>query len=417
MNALSSTHSTRLIVTLLAACVPAAAAADAVTDWNAQACELVAEAKLGPPPAMRVMALVQTAVDAAAQAASRPTPGAPPAAAHAAATVDAAIAAANRLTLSKLLPTQQAAIDAAYQSALTAIGDHGARNAGIAIGERAAAQALAARADDVIAPEAYRPRTTPGLYVPTAIPAVPQWPQRKPWLMSSASQFRPAPPPLLGSDEWARDYNEVKAVGARNSAQRTSEQTEVARFWEYTLPSIYYGVLRSVATQPGRDTTQNAALYAAVGQAMDDGMIAVFDAKYHYNYWRPVTAIRNGDLDGNDATERDAGWTAFSDVPMHPEYPSAHSVIAGVTGALLQEVIGSGALPALTTSSPTAKGATRHWTTIDQFLQEVANARIYSGIHYRSATTVGTAMGRQIGELAAARLLRARMAAAPEARH
>lgn len=406
MKPLSTTHSARLgVILLFAAWAPAAAIADAVTDWNSKACELVAEAKLGPPPAMRVLALVQTAVDAAAQAATQAT-----------ASVDAAIAAANRFTLSKLLPTQQAAIDAAYHHALAAIADPGARHAGIAIGERAAAQTLALRAGDVIAPEVYRPHTTAGFYVPTAVPAVPQWPQRKPWLMSSAAQFRPLPPPPLGSDAWARDYNEVKAVGARSSAQRTGEQTDMARFWEYTLPSIYYGLLRSVAAQPGRDRVQNAALYAAVAQAMDDGMIAVFDAKYHYNYWRPVTAIRNGDLDGNDSTERDAGWTALIDVPMHPEYPSAHSVIAGVTGALLTEAVGSGALPILSTSSPTAKGATRQWATVEQFLQEVANARIYAGIHYRAATTAGTAMGRQIGELAAARLLRARVAAVGEGR-
>jgi len=161
------------------------------------------------------------------------------------------------------------------------------------VGEKAAAATLALRFDDGAAVgETYRPHTTAGVYVPTAIPIVSQWPQRKPWLMPSPSQFRPGPPPALTSELWARDYNEIKAVGAKNSIRRTAEQTEIARFWETTLPSIYQtGSLRSVAELPGREVTQNARLFAAVTQAIDDAMIAIFDAKYHYNFWRPITAI------------------------------------------------------------------------------------------------------------------------------
>ena len=147
--------------------------------------------------------------------------------------------------------------------------------------------------------------------------------------MVSPSQFRPAPPPALNSDAWARDYNEVKTLGGKTSAKRSAEQSDIARFWEYSLPAIYFGVVHSVAQTPGRDPAQNARMFAAVAQAMDDALISVFDAKYHYNFWRPVTAIRNGDIDGNDATQREAAWTAFSDAPMHPEYPSAHAILAG----------------------------------------------------------------------------------------
>ena len=150
---------------------------------------------------------------------------------------------------------------------------------------------------------------------------------------------------------------------ARASTRRSAEQTEIARFWEYSLPPIYYGVVRSVAPQPGRDVARNARLFAAVAQAMDDAMIGVFDAKYHYNFWRPVTAIRNGDIDGNDATERDASWAPLIDAPMHPEYPSGHSILAGAVGAVLKAEIGDGPMPVLTTTSPTAKGATRRWTS------------------------------------------------------
>ncbi len=380
--------------------------ADVVTDWNVKAGDIIVESKLGTPPANRVLAIVHTAVYEAANAITRRYPGGGLEAAPGA-SVEAAIAAANRATLAKLLPAQQAAIDSAYQTAMTTIVDSPAKTAGIAVGEKAAAAVLELRADDGAATaETYRPHTSAGVYVPTVLPAAPQWPQRKPWLMTSAAQFRPGPPPLLTSELWARDYNEIKAFGGKSSTRRSAEQTEIARFWEATAPPLYHGVARSVANMPGREVTQNARLFAAVTQAMDDAMIAIFDAKYHYNFWRPVTAIRNGDIDGNDATERDPSWTPFIDTPMHPEYPCAHCIVSAAVGTVLQAEIGAGPTPTLTTTSPTAKGAARSWTKIDDFMQEVANARIYDGVHYRNSTEVGTAMGKQIGELAAAKYLR-----------
>jgi hypothetical protein len=156
-----------------------------------------------------------------------------------------------------------------------------------------------------------------------------------------------------------------------------------------------------VAAMPGRDVTDNARLFALAGMAMDDGLIAVFDAKYTYNLWRPVTAIRNGDLDGNDATEREAGWMPFIDTPMHPEYPCAHCIVSASLGAVLAAEIGSGPTPRLSSASPTAGGAVRTWASVDDFTKEVAHARIYDGVHYRNSTEVGSAMGKKIGELAA----------------
>jgi hypothetical protein len=381
-----------LLLVAVGGLVAAAAHADAVTDWNVKSGDIIVEAKIGTPPAVRVMAIVQTAAHEAVQAAMRRG-----------ASTEAALAAAHRLALSRLLPQQQASIDAAYQAALGTIGDGGAKSAGIAAGEAAATAVLAARADDGAATaEAYRPHTAAGVYVPTTTPAVTQWPRRKPWLMASAAQFRPAAPPSLASEVWARDFNEVKVFGGRTSARRSDEQTEVARFWDFSAPPVYHALVRSVALQPGRDTARNARLFAAVAQAMDDALIAVFDAKYHYNLWRPVTAIRNADQDGNDATAREATWTPLIDVPMHPEYPSAHSVLASALGAVLEAEIGAGPMPVLATSSPTAKGATRRYTSIEALVQEVGNARIWGGIHYRTATEVGAQMGRQVGELAAA---------------
>ncbi|MBX9945981.1 MAG: vanadium-dependent haloperoxidase [Reyranella sp.] len=388
--------------TLLLAALAIPAKADVITDWNLKTGDLITEAKLGTPPAIRVMAVVQTAAYRAVNTITQRYPMAMPQQPAARdASIDAAVAAAHRTVLLKLLPAQQGVIDKAYNAALAPIADSAAKTAGITVGEQAAARVLAQRADDgAAAPVAYRPHTSPGAYVPTTSPAVPQWSQRKPWLMTSAAQFRPAAPPALSGDAWVRDYNEVKLVGGKTSAARGAEQTEIALFWEYSLPAIYYGVVRSVAQQPERDITRNALLYARAAQAMDDALIAVFDAKYHYNFWRPVTAIRNGDIDGNDGTSREASWASLIESPMHPEYPSGHSILAAAVATVLKAEIGNGPTPTLATTSPTAKGATRRWSNLDAFVQEVSDARIFGGIHYRSATDAGAAMGRKIGELA-----------------
>jgi hypothetical protein len=280
--------------------------------------------------------------------------------------------------------------------------DGPAKADGVTVGEQAAAAILASRVDDgAAAPDTYRPRTAIGVYVPTTLPAVPHWGKRRPWVMTSGDQFRPGPPPSLTSDTWTRDYNEVKAFGASDSTQRTPEQTVIARFWEATGPAIYWPVARSVAAAPGRDVTENARLLAVAGMAMDDALIAVFDAKYAYDLWRPITAIRNGDLDGNDATTRDPGWTPLIDTPMHPEYPCAHCIVSGALGAVLEAEIAAGPVPNLSSASPTAANAVRTWTSVSDFMQEVAVARIYDGVHYRNSTEVGTTMGKRIGELAA----------------
>jgi hypothetical protein len=300
------------------------------------------------------------------------------------------------------MPAQQAAIDADYQALLASVPDGPAKTAGIALGEQAGAAIVAICADDgMVAPDVYRPHAAPGIYVPTMGPAAPHWGKRRPWVMSRGDHFRPGPPPALTSDAWARDYNEIKAVGGRNSTRRTPEQTAVAKFWEATAPVIYWPIARSVAGMPGRDVTDNARLFALAAMAMDDALIAVFDAKYAYNLWRPVTAIRNGDLDGNSATERDPGWTPFIATPMHPEYPCAHCIVAASLGAVLEGEIGSGPTPRLSSTSPTAEGAVRTWASVGEFTKEVAQARIYDGVHYRTSAEVGTAMGKKIGELAA----------------
>jgi hypothetical protein len=382
--------------------------ADVVTEANAKAAD-VASRIPATPIAVRMMAIVQVSVFEAVNAVTgrypsyrakiTPEPGA---------SVEAAVAAATRTALSKLAPALQTVIDADYQAQLGSVADGPAKTAGIAIGEQAATAIVAMCADDgVVAPDVYRPHTAAGVYVPTMPPAVPHWGKRRPWVMARGDQLRPGPPPALTSDTWARDYKEIKAVGGRNSTQRTPEQTAMAKFWEATAPAVYWPVARSVAGMPGRNVTDNARLFAVAAMAMDDALIAVFDAKYTYNFWRPVTAIRNGDIDRNNATERDANWTPFIDTPMHPEYPCAHCIVSGALGAVLQAEIGPGPAPTLSSASPTAGGAVRTWASTGDFTKEVAQARIYDGVHYRFSTEVGSAMGRKIGELAVKSLPRA----------
>ena len=221
--------------------------------------------------------------------------------------------------------------------------------------------------------------------------------------MTGPAQFRPAAPTPLDSAAWARDYQEVQSLGGRTSRARSAEQTEVARFWEYSLPAIYHGLLRSVADRPNRSVAQNAALYATASQAMDDALIATFDAKYHHHFWRPVTAIRNGDRDGHAATEAEAGWQPLVDTPMHPEYPSAHSSLAGALAEVLRAEAGSTQVAGLAATSPLVPGVTRRWNSLDAFAQEVGDARVWGGIHFRQSTDAGLAIGKQVGALAVAR--------------
>jgi len=399
---------TWLATLLLALAQPALA--DVVLDWNETGAKAVTAQPMGAAEGARILAMTHVAMYNAISAVQR-RPGSYrfDARPDGEASAEAAGAAAARTVLDAMLPQHKEIFATAYQVSLQSLGSGPAIDRGVAIGEQAGRHCLEMRGKDGVgAPNLYRPVTTPGKYVPTMLPASFDWQKVTPWFLASPSQFRPEPPPALTSAVWARDYNEIKALGSKGSTQRTAEQTEIARFWEATLPPIYHGVVRSVATVPGREVTQNARLFMAVTQATDDALIAVFDAKYHYNFWRPVTAIRNGDIDGNDATEREPSWTPFIDTPMHPEYPCAHCIVSATVGTVLQAEIGTGPMPTLTTTSVTAKGAARSWTKIDDFMQEVANARIYDGVHYRNSTEVGTAMGKQIGELSAVKYLRPR---------
>jgi hypothetical protein len=268
------------------------------------------------------------------------------------------------------------------------------------------AEVVALRANDgATAPNTYRPVTSPGVYVMTTLPVSSHWGKVTPWVLERPSQFRPPAPPALTSREWVRDYKEIMDVGGKKSSVRTAEQSDIARFWAVVGPASWDPLLRGVAGAPGRTLLQNARLFALAEMAAADAYIAVFDAKYAYNFWRPITAIRNGDQHGAGTMIRVADWEPLIDTPLHPEYPCAHCITSAAIAAVLDAELGP-SFPEVTMTSPTAPGVVRRWTTAKAFTDEVSAARIYAGIHYRTSTVVGQAMGRKVGELAVQNYLR-----------
>jgi hypothetical protein len=313
---------------------------------------------------------------------------------------EAAGVAAAHVVLVRLFPEQKASFDASYAASLAQIPDGSGKTAGIGVGEEVADKILALRvADGADAPNTYRPSTTPGVYVLATLPIGSQWGNVTPWVMERGSQFRPAAPPDLKSAEWARDYNEVKDLGGKKSTTRTAEQTEMARFWVIVGPQSWDSIVRQLAAAPGRSLIENARLFALVEMAAADAYIAVLEAKYTFNFWRPITAIRNGDTDGNDRTSRDASWEPLIDTPPHPEYPCAHCITSSAVRAVLESEFGN-ATVSLNMTSSAVPGVTHKWASIEEWANEVSMARICGGIHYRNSTMVGQDMGKKIGELA-----------------
>jgi hypothetical protein len=311
---------------------------------------------------------------------------------------EAAAVAAAHAALVKLFPELKTMLDAEYANSLASLPDSG-KQAGIAVGEKVAAEILAFRnSDGSDAPNKIRPVTTPGTYVVTSLPLATDWSTVKPWAMEKSSQFRPGPPPALTSSDWARDYNEIRTLGAKNSTIRTPEQTTMARFWIITGPASWDPMVRELAASPNRKLIENARLFALVEMAAADAYISVFDAKYTFNFWRPITAIRNGDLGGNKDVAREEDWQPLIETPMHPEYPCAHCITSAAVASVLEAEFGTNPV-VLSMKSPTAPGVVRTWTSFKDYTDEVSAARVYGGIHYRNSTMVGQAMGRKIGEL------------------
>jgi hypothetical protein len=390
----------------LAVGAAAPAWANVITDWDEKAIVAVAPLASVPSPytpyaAYRMMAIVHAAMfDAVNSIERRYRPYLVQLPADRAASKEAAAAAAAASVLATIDAQTAADMKVALASYLASIADGPAKSEGVKLGEAVAARVLAARANDGSdGADDYRPRTSPGIYVPTPIMRGPMWPRVKPFAMASPSQFRPGPPIALDSKEWATDFNEIKDYG-RDSTKRTAQQTETARFWLVAGPVAYHPFVRQLATAKQMSVVESARFMALAAIAINDALIAVLDAKYHYNFWRPITAIRNGDIDGNAATDREATWQPIADTPLHPEYPCAHCILSGSIAGVVTAVLGTGDIPEIATTSPTAPGVTHRWTNMTAFTDEVASARIWAGFHYRFSTRVGTGMGLKIGESA-----------------
>jgi hypothetical protein len=384
------------LIASLAAASPASA--DVITDWNEKVVAAGYTARQGPPPHTRIVAMVHLSMfEAMNSIEGRYRPYRTRLPAEPGASRDASAAAAAHYLLVRIYPDHAKEFDKALQASLAAVPED-ARAKGIRLGERAGAAMLAERANDGAGgPDTYRPFTAPGKYVPTVLPAAPRWGAVKPFALKSGDQYRPPAPYALSSSEWAKDYNEIKRMGAKAGSARTAEQSDIARFWELTGAATYNPLVRHLSAAKRLDTLDNARLFALVHMAAADALIAVFDAKYTYNFWRPVTAIRNGDLSGNDAIERDAAWEPFIPTPMHPEYPCAHCITQSAAAGVLEHFYGD-AIPAVKLTSTTAPGVTRTFVRLSDYVNEVINARIYDGVHYRMSGEVGAEMGRKIAQ-------------------
>lgn len=397
-----------LAVVLLAG--PTVTQADVVTDWNRAALDAIRVARTPPPMASRALAIMHASVYDAVNGIDRrnETYFVASRVPSSASKVSAASAAAHD-ALVALFPLSVSNFDALHAATLASVADGPQKSAGVAWGQYVAGEVLAWRAADgwnaVVAPPS---NTGPGAWIPTP-PAfapylLPQWGFVYPFALSSGTQFRPIGPAALDSAEWAAEYNETKSLGAFGSVTRTADQTEIALFWAdgagtETPPGHWNDIAQDVVAMQGTTLEQNARLFALLNIAMADAAIAAWDAKYHYAFWRPVTAIRAGDTDGNAATEMDATWTPLLVTPPFPEYVSGHSTFSGAGAAVLAAFFGTDDI-AFTTESDALPGVTRSFSSFSGAAAEAGVSRIYGGIHFQSANEDGLATGRSIGEWA-----------------
>lgn len=416
---------------------PREAAADEVFDWNVTGFDATVAGAQNNVVISRTMAMMHLAVHDALNAIDRRyEPYLYEGKAEPSADARAAIAAAARDVLVGVIPgwgnPEQRAkaltlVDSAHTAALAKVPDGPPKNKGLAIGKSVAAAILAARkADGSTAPSQYTPETAPGKWRPHPNPVppnppiadaalavgnwpamLPQWGQITPFTMVAPWQSRLPGPPALASADYARDYDEVKRLGGKNSSARTAEQSEIARYWYEGSAQGWSRIARLVAAQRRLDRWENARLLALVNAAIADSFIAGFDTRYVYNLWRPVTAIRAADTDGNDATAADPSWEAFLNTPPIPEYPSTHSIAGGGASAVLARFFGGDQIAFSMASGPPFAGITRSFKSFSQAAQENADSRVYAGIHFRSACRDGIKLGEQIGRRAIAQYLQA----------
>jgi hypothetical protein len=405
------------------------AAVDPVSNWNTVAVQATLTAGESAVIQSRTLAIVHVAIhDALNSIDSRYERYAFNADVQTGASVDAAIAAAARDALVGAIavgplpfpqfgtPALQALavsqVNTAYAMALAGIPDGAAKSDGITLGQAAAAAILALRSTDhATTLVTYTPDTRPGDWQPTPDPvpfdppaaadflpaALPGWGQVTPFVLRRSTQFEPDGPPRLSGRRYARDYNEVKMIGEKNSAIRTTEQTSIARFWYENSPASWSRIAIVVAHSQGLNFWDTARLLALINLAMADGFIAGFETKYDFNFWRPVTAIRAGDTDSNDATIADPNWSSLLNTPAIPDFTSTHSVLGGATSEVLRQYFHNDDIPFTTTSGVPFAGLTRSFSSFSQAAAENGESRIYAGIHFRSAVEDGIQQGQKIG--------------------
>jgi hypothetical protein len=313
----------------------------------------------------------------------------------------AAADAAARTVLVGLYPAQQATIDTAYAAEIAKVAEGPGKDAGVHLGVQVASDLLAIRGSDgsAMTPPPFGPGANPGNFRPTP-PNFPSavfttWGQVTPFVLDNGNQFRPAPPPALTSDAYAAALNEVQSLGSATSTTRTSDQTEIGKFWAPPIQNFWNQIAQSVAASHHSDLPTTARLFASLNLSFADSAIAFYDAKYTYQLWRPVTAIRLADTDGNPATVADPNWLPLAgNTPADPSYPGAHSTISAAGAAVLTSFYGNKQKFALT--SPTLPGVTRSFTSFSATVNEAGLSRIYAGVHTRIDHEAGLKLGTQV---------------------
>lgn len=319
-----------------------------------------------------------------------------------ASTVAAADAAAHDVLVS-LYPTFRASLDAELQQDLARLPADERTNQGIAVGQNIAAQLLAIRANDGASatPPPYVPGTQPGDYQLTppnfASADFTQWPQVTPFALTKADQFRPASPPVLTSSDYTKVFDEVKALGFISSTTRTTEQTQIGMFWNGNIQDFWNEIAQTAALNHHLGLENSARLFALLNISLADTTIAFFEAKYTYNFWRPVTAIQLAGSDGNPETDPNPAWFPLpTKTAPDPSYPGAHSAISKAGATVLTFYFGNAFTFDVTSES--LAGVTRHFMSFSAAAEEAGLSRIYSGQHFRSDHVAGKALGMRVAE-------------------
>ena len=320
---------------------------------------------------------------------------------HPNASVDAAVASAAHDVLAHYFPAQQATFDAALAASLAAVADSPDKTDGIAIGQASAASLIAFRQGDGLEANIgfTMPAPGPGVWQLPAgqSPQTPWVSKLRPFMLNSPDQFRPGPPPALDSAEYAASYFEIKTFGGANSPYRNPEMTDIALFWTSSATIQYNDVFQGLALNDNLSPVQAARLFAMGDMVGSDSLIACFDAKYHYLAWRPAFAVPQGDATGNPLTIGDPTWKPLGATPNHPEYPSAHGCASEATAYVLEAFLGTPNINIDVVSTvPNLLHPTRHYQTAGQLIDEIANARVRAGFHFRFSTTAGVRLGQQV---------------------